>query len=207
MKLLDAIKLTGKRVEIPDCGRDDLPQFFKDMGYKRGVEIGVYKGDYTVKLCESGMEIMGIDPWVAYGDFSRGENKAQDRQDFLYQHALGVTSKYPKCKLIRKTSMDAVKDFELESIDWVYIDGNHGFKYVAEDLWEWTKRVRKGGVVSGHDYALTKDANDKYSYHVKYAVDGFTEAKGIKDWYVLGRRETIKGESRDDCRSWMFIRK
>jgi hypothetical protein len=39
--------------------------------------------------------------------------------------------------------MDALNDFEDDSLDFVYIDGNHEFPYVAEDLFHWSKKVRK----------------------------------------------------------------
>ncbi len=85
--------------------------------------------------------------------------------------------------------MEAAEDFEDNSIDFVYIDANHGFKYVAEDLWEWSKKVRSGGVISGHDYAMSKDAHDKYSF------------------FILGRKATVEGEVRDKHPSFMWIKK
>ena len=36
------------------------------------------------------------------------------------------------CKLIKKLSMKAVRDFEDESLDFVYLDGNHAFEYITE---------------------------------------------------------------------------
>jgi predicted O-methyltransferase YrrM len=48
--------------------------------------------------------------------------------------------------------MEAVKDFKDESLDFVFIDGNHQYSYVLEDITEWSKKVRSGGIVSGHDY-------------------------------------------------------
>lgn len=209
MKLVEGIKLQGKRTEIPDCSRDDLPTFFLEMGYKVGAEIGVYKGEFTEKFAQTNLNIYGVDPWIVYEDYKLPDKKQverQFRQDELFRQANERLEKYPNCTLVRKTSMDALADFEDESLDFVYIDANHGFRYVADDLWEWTKKVKKGGVMSGHDYAVTIDANDKYAYHVKYAVDGFTEAKQIKNWYVLGRKETRPEEKRDKWRSWMWIK-
>src|SRR3989344_1780949 len=130
MTIAEGIKQTGGRVEIPDCTRDDLPQFFVDMGYKVGAEIGVYKGEYTAKFCKAGLKMYAIDPWLAYGDYDQRHRKFQERQDFLYGHTQRVLAPYPDCTIVRKTSMDAVKDFEDNSLDFVYIDGHHGFKYV-----------------------------------------------------------------------------
>lgn len=207
MKLLEAIQLKGRN-EIPDCIRDDLPQFFVDMGYETGAEIGVYKGEFTEKFCKAGLKMYAIDPWVSYKEYNEKLVDRKNRHDFLYGHTQRVLARYPGTTIIRKTSMEAVNDFEDESLDFVYIDGHHGFKFVAEDLWEWSKKVRKGGVVSGHDYVINKKrANDPNVLHIKWVVDAFVQAFRIEDWYILGSHNPVEGEKRDRWRSWMWIKK
>jgi hypothetical protein len=210
MRLIDGIKLRGRPAQIPDCSRDDLPEFFKEMGYKVGVEIGVYKGAFTEQFCRAGLRMYAVDPWLAYSDYEvtyvTKPVNFQDRQDFLYEHTKRVLAPYD-CTIIRETSMCAVQLIANESIDFVYIDGHHGFKYVAEDIWEWSKKVRKGGVISGHDYGTNhRPPLDPYTLHVKHVVDAYTSACGIKNWYVLGKYETLEGEKRDRWRSWMWIK-
>ena len=70
MKLIDGIKHKGKPFEIPDCSRDDLPELFLQLGFKVGVEIGVFRGDYTEVLARSGLKIYGVDPWAVYKGYS-----------------------------------------------------------------------------------------------------------------------------------------
>lgn len=204
MNLIDAIKHTGSPFEIPDCSRDDLPQFFLEMGFKVGAEIGVYKGEFSEKFAKAGLKLYAIDPWRIYKDFSNP--RGQERLDFQYEHTQRVLSPYPNCKIIRKTSMEAVEDFEDESLDFVYIDGNHEFRYIAEDLAEWTKKVRKGGIVSGHDYFFVKTGTREQIWHVAYVLKAFIGAFGIKNWFLLGAEEEKPGEKRDKWRSWMFIK-
>lgn len=98
--------------------------------------------------------------------------------------------------------MEAVKDFDDESVDFVYIDGNHEFKYVAEDICEWSKKVKKGGVISGHDYTYSVPYHT-YACHVKHVVLAYTAAYYIRRWYVLGLRND---PGRDKWRSWMFFK-
>ena len=129
----------------------------------------------------------------------------QDRQDELYALAQAKLSKFHLCTLIRKTSMDALADFKDQSLDFVYIDAHHGLKFVIEDIWEWSKKVKKGGFISGHDYGINqKEANDPYVLHVKYAVDAYTKALGIKDWYILGAKDAVEGQVRDPWRSFIW---
>jgi hypothetical protein len=204
MRIIDGLKLKGQPARIPDADRNDLPQFFLDMGFKVGAEIGVDKGEFTEEFCKAGLKMYAIDPWLYYGDYAHP--RGQNRLDFLYSHTQRQLAKYD-CEIIRKTSMDAAKDFEDNSIDFVYIDGHHGFKYVAEDIWEWSKKVKKGGVISGHDYALTRhrEIRDPFVLHVKYVVQAYTKALGIKNWYVIGSDESKPGEKREMFRSWFWI--
>jgi predicted O-methyltransferase YrrM len=46
----------------------------------------------------------------------------------------------------------AADDFLDNSLDFVYIDAGHRFDDVVQDIIKWTKKVRKGGIISGHDY-------------------------------------------------------
>jgi len=209
----DGLKLpvdkSGK-VEIPNCNRWDFARFLKkDMGFNKGVEIGVQRGSFTRRFAKEGLEVYGVDPWLAYSDYCPMEkDKYQRKQDKIYQSAQNNLKQYPKIHLIRKTSMDALSDFEDESLDFVYIDGHHGFKYVTEDIFEWSKKVKKGGIISGHDYAYNITPPDHaYCLQVKYVIDAYTRAFQINPWYVLGRKEKVEGELRDQFRSWFWIKK
>lgn len=205
MKLIDGIKLKGKAVEIPDCSRDDLPQFFIDMGYKTGAEIGVAKGEFSLKLCQAGLTVYSIDPWLCNKDYP--DSRGQKKMDYVYEHAKKILAPYPNSTIIKKTSMEASDDFADGSLDFVYIDGNHEFKFIAEDISEWSKKVKKGGIISGHDYMYTRPTNPLGICHVIPVLNAYTTAYNINDWYILGRKNASQGETRDRWRSWMFFKK
>lgn len=180
-----------------NISRDELPKLFKDMGLKVGAEIGVYHGEFTKKFCEAGLKMYAIDPWAAYLGAGRSENKT-DKQDLNYNIAQKNLSPYPDCKLIRKSSMDALEDFDDQSLDFVYIDGDHRFRYIAEDLTEWYKKVRSGGVISGHDYFCTAPNANNVLCHVKPVVDAFVKTYGLKSFYIIGQN--------DKTPSWVIIK-
>lgn len=203
MTLLEGTKLVGRPAEIPDCSRDDLPEFFKERGFKVGVEIGVFEGAYTEVLAKSGLQIYGIDPWLVYEDY--GQASYQDKANNRYEKAKSRLSKYPNVTLIKEKSMDVVGRFENDSLDFIYIDGNHQFRYIADDLYEWWKKIKKGGVICGHDYAYFKSRSPCGGCQVREIVDAYAKAFRT-DFWVLGRRRKRDGEIRDDYRSWMFIK-
>jgi hypothetical protein len=204
MKIIDGIKLIGSPAEIPDCGRDDLPQFFVDMGFKVGAEIGVLRGEFTEKLCQTGLKVYAVDPWKNYLDYHRHPREES------YDEMLEITKKRLApydCTIVRKTSMEAVEGFKANSLDFVYIDGNHKLRHVIDDIYEWSLRVRSGGVICGHDYELNnRSPQSHYACHVVPAVHLYTKMWDIPNWFILGEYRPAPGQKRDKHRSWMWIK-
>lgn len=196
MNLRDGIKLKGSPVVIPDNSRDDLPQLFKDMNYKEGAEIGVYKGEFTEKLCQAGLRVHGIDPWIVYDNYRKHPKELA--YDELMKVSVERLAPYD-FRLIKRTSMEALKYIPDESLDFVYIDGNHSLPYISEDIYEWSRKVRVGGIISGHDYFA--DNHNPYwirACHVKYAVDACAKIFEVNDYYIFG--------TNDKCPSWMWVK-
>lgn len=205
MKLSEAIKEYGKPFVVPDCGRDSLPEFFKELGYKVGAEVGTYRGEFTEKLCKAGLKVYAIDPWMGYEGAGRSE-KRQDKQDFNYEEAKKVLAPYSdNCILVRETSREALKNFKDGSLDFVYLDGDHRFQYIAEDLVEWSKKVRSGGVVSGHDYFNTDPWATNVQCQVGAIVDAFVKSFGIENFYIF--KPLIEKSKGDSTPSWFWIKK
>ncbi len=187
-------------IAIPDTDRETLASLFKELGFKRGVEIGVEEGIYAEVLCKANPDALlcCVDSWKAYKGFS--EHTTQSKLDELYEKTQDRLKPY-NVKFIRKFSQDAVKDFDDNSLDFVYIDGNHKYQYVMDDLTEWTKKVRPGGIISGHDYRRDKSS----LIQVVEALGDYTTANNIT-FFILGRKELMPGEKRDKHRSWMFVK-
>lgn len=197
MKLIDGIRQSGQPFNIPDSSRNDLPQFFVDSGYKTGAEIGVYQGEYTELLCKVGLKVIGIDPWIVYRDYRKHP------KELPYEELFDITKKRLApydCTLIRKTSMDALDDISDESLDFVYIDGNHALPYITQDIYSWNKKVRSGGVISGHDYF--NSSHNPYWIrvcHVKDSVNLCAKILGVENFYIL--------KNKDKCPSWFWVKK
>ena len=64
------------------------------------------------------------------------------------------TKDVPNIIKIRKSSVEAAKDFTDGSLDAVYIDASHDENSVREDIKTWRPKIKPGGVLSGHDYVL-----------------------------------------------------
>lgn len=178
-------------IKIPHSRWHEMPVLFRDLGFKKGVEVGVYKGRFSRTLCKGNpeLELTGVDAWAVYGDYK--DYKVDDLCNKAFEEAKARTGKY-NVKLIRAFSMDAVKIFEDESLDFVFIDANHDYEHVVEDIAAWSKKVRKGGLVVGHDYFKNPELN----FGVMEAVDGWCSAYNIKPLFLW----------RDKCPSWMYVK-
>ena len=120
-----------------------------------GVEIGVCKGVNTKALldaCPNIRKIYAIDPWVAYQDKLTITQETADKWFLEAKERLRCYTIDDNVEIIKRPSLEAVKMFGHESLDFVYIDGNHSYEMALADCREWWPRVKKGGILSGHDF-------------------------------------------------------
>ena len=190
-------------IEVPNVGREvELPALFAVLGFKHGAEIGVEQGKYSETLCKAipGLWLHAVDSWTAHRGYR--DHVSQDKLNAFHEAARKRLHPYG-AEVIRGWSVDVAEQIENETLDFVYIDANHDFANVVKDIAAWSPKVRKGGIVAGHDFIRR---NSDISHHVVQAVRGWTECYKIEPWFVLGRRERREGEVRDKNRSWMWVR-
>lgn len=174
---------------IPEFTRDDLTRLFAELGFQTGAEIGVEWGRFSESICRNNpglRRLFCIDPWKQYELYQT----PQETVDNYYAQAQKMLEPYP-CWFIRTTSIEAVKLFKDETLDFVYIDGAHDYDNVLHDLAEWSNKVRSGGIVAGHDYKKYKSTNAYSSaWGVIEAVNDYTFVEGINPWFIFGTKES-----------------
>ncbi|OGM31454.1 hypothetical protein A2803_05290 [Candidatus Woesebacteria bacterium RIFCSPHIGHO2_01_FULL_44_21] len=215
----NTLEFIGKRFEvdvaspvvrITQINRTIIAGVFNELGFKQGAEIGVAEGTYSKILFDSipGLKLNLIDIWKTYPGYSEYTDPEQ-----MYKDAQERLKNYNSV-FIRKFSMDAVQGFTNNSLDFVFIDGGHDFKNVACDICEWSKKVKVGGIVFGHDYKFhqayvqkTRHGHTKqrYAIEVKIVVDAYREARGIKPFFDIHQQISDPTFGPDNpC--WMFVR-
>ena len=83
---------------------------------------------------------------------------------------------------IKGTSWEMANNFEDESVDFVFIDAGHEYDSVVKDITSWLPKIKKGGIISGHDYfnpCGVKQAVDELITDVKFCSDGIIWYKEI----------------------------
>lgn len=179
--------------------RFELAEYFNKQGYKVGAEVGVFDGSYSKILCDAipNLKLYCVDPWTVYKGyrdhkFTTSMQRAEDK-------ARETLAPY-NCHFIKDFSVEAAKTFADESLDFVYIDGNHEYDYVKQDIEAWAPKVRKGGIVSGHDYYAMRSGNRG----VIDAVNEYTNKHGIALHIIPRYRATEKDDHKQP--NWYFVR-
>lgn len=188
-------------VEILKVNRTIMAQTLYELGFKVGAEIGVAEGLHSETLCKNNpdLQLYCIDAWEhykGYGDY------LTDTLNSFYAKAQERLSKY-NCILIKKFSMDAANLFKDKSLDFVYIDGAHDFMHAAEDIDTWRRKVKRGGIVYGHDFK--RSTNPKLRQHLCDVVPAYCYAYNIRPWFILGTRGPHDGQYQEGTRSWMWV--
>lgn len=170
--------------------RTELAKYFAQLGFKRGAEIGVGSGIFSKRMLEiiPNLNLLCVDSW----------RRRKRHKDFY--EARKVLMPYSGATVIWAFSVDAAKLIPHEWLDFVYIDADHTYERVKDDILQWAKRVRKGGIVSGHDYFDAKHIN----LGVIKAVDEYVKKIGyelnVTEWDL----ETPEKDERQP--SWWFIK-
>jgi len=135
--------------------RSELTRFFQSKNkIGKGVEIGTYKGEYAKEILQNWSgKLFLVDVWFIQNEQEYNDISNQKNYKEIFSTCMdNIKSNEDRCYMLRASSKNASELFEDESLDFVYIDANHKYDCVKEDIKLWYPKVRKGGIVSGHDY-------------------------------------------------------
>lgn len=144
-----------------------------------GAEIGIFRGYFSNAVLAYAKPKMYhmIDPWKFRKGWKRYDYKGklienQEIVDWMYKDIHKIYSK-PNTKIHRGYSYDIIDEFEDEYFDFVYIDGDHAYLSVLQDLRLFYPKLKIGGLMSGDDWNIRGN-------RVKRAVREFTKEVGIE---------------------------
>ena len=139
-----------------------------------GVEIGVYEG-INAKHCLNKLDIKYvflIDPYMQYEKYAPKRLGSKINLERAERAAHTILNGYGhKVRWIKKKSAEAIGAFTDDNLDFVYIDGNHAYDFVGEDILLYYPKLKVGGLLAGHDYDIKS---------VRKAVDEFGKINGLK---------------------------
>lgn len=153
-------------------------------------EIGVWKGDFTAQILDVARprRLHLIDPWRSSTDPGYAGvlyDKDQQHMDRIHESVLARFEAEIKNGTIvvhRAPSAEAAVEIPDESLDWVYIDGDHFYEGVKKDIALYSQKVRPGGFVCGDDY----EVGGRFDSGVKRAVDEALQSGDLRAVAIRG---------------------
>jgi len=149
------------------------------------VEIGAWYGQSTsylaVEIINSGKNIRldVVDTWKGSEQMYDPSNGAYDellvRNGTIFHQFLENMS--PVMKFINPIESDSLKAsflYKDSSLDFIFIDAEHKYEFVIQDIKHWLPKVKSGGIIAGHDYGwegVTKAINEVFGKE-KYTTKG-----------------------------------
>lgn len=152
-----------------------------------GVEVGVKEGLFSGHLLGRfpDLVMVGIDPYEIQPECGLSKDdgfesyKNWDFEGILKQLEENTGKFGERFTLMREYSLDAAEKFAPHSLDFVFIDAQHTYSCVRDDINAWIGKVKPGGLLCGHDYhpRLQRFADlilavDRYAGEVGVADDG-----------------------------------
>lgn len=164
-----------------------------------GAEIGVHEGNFTAMLLQrlSPQKIYLIDPWKCFEEevydksFYGNTVGGQQIMDERYERVRGRFAEQEKAGVIqfeRALSSEAVEKLQDGELDWVYIDGDHLYAAVMDDLEKYDAKVKPGGYIAGDDFGVV----GWWENGVELAVRDYVKARPSYKLEVKGEQFLIK---------------
>ncbi len=133
-----------------------------------GAEVGVAFGGHAERiLSKTNTTLYCIDPFKHMQGYVDPMNLKQEVFDELFKFTTNRLKKFGnRAILLRESSLTASKSIK-NKLDFIYLDADHSYEGVKEDLENWFNKINDGGIISGHDYGHESFPG------VKKAVDNF----------------------------------
>jgi hypothetical protein len=142
-------------------------------------ELGVWKGEFSTEIAaRNPVQLHLIDPWhfepaLPNRWYGGALAKSQADMDTIMQDVAHRFRNRPNVTIHRGKSLDIARQFPDRHFDWIYIDGDHSYQAVLDDLETWQKKMKRGGVICLDDYPW-RDESGRQS--VKDAIETFLQS-------------------------------
>ena len=134
--------------------RNELGDLFTARGYELAFEIGVQRGEFAdILLSRWPGHLYMVDRWIHVEGYQDVSNVTDEAHQDCMNDALAVCARHNhRGVCVKASSLEAAEKVPNGFLDAVYLDADHSKEGVLTDLKAWAPKVRKGGVIAGHDY-------------------------------------------------------
>ena len=126
-----------------------------------GMELGVFRATSTCTIlqqCPNVKKLYGIDSWKPYTDYispiTHTYTKAEmETHEFFARHHIKWSGEADRAELIKGNTNTLHSKFDDETFDFIFFDAWCSYEQVKSELHNWYPKIKKGGLVIGHDYS------------------------------------------------------
>lgn len=135
--------------------REQIGDFLKHHNLNGiGVELGSFKGQFANTILNNwGGKLLMVDVWreLPHQEYDDASNH-REHIDAYSQSMENIKGFEDRAYMMRMKGEHACDFIQDESLDFIYIDANHTYDAVKQDLKLWYPKIKSGGLVMGHDY-------------------------------------------------------
>ena len=122
------------------------------------VDLGCFIGGFTVPMAmvakERGGKVYSVDLYKSAiptpGNFYNEHLNYPCKEYFIENmKSVGLID---VIDLYEAHSWDVSRIFKDESVDFIWVDADHHYESVKKDIDYWYPKLKKGGIIAGHDY-------------------------------------------------------
>jgi predicted O-methyltransferase YrrM len=153
------------------------------------VEVGVWKGHGVAYLAKSLKErgigeakVIAVDLFDDVTHYT-GTLYEQDARNLteMFDRNMKSAGVHKMVRKIKGNSWDVAKKVKDNSVDLVFIDAEHTYDSVTKDIKAYLPKVKKGGIISGHDALQKQVISAVYDFFGKAETKVMTRAD---TWYI-----------------------
>lgn len=128
--------------------------------YTIGAEVGCEKGNTTIRLleCFPRLQLYAVDLWGSQPEvlteYCKATYKDWNFKTIKLEFYSQIKPHKQRVTILQGVSWEMAKLVEDQSLDFVFIDADHGYESVKKDIIAWTPKLKSKGMVSGHDINL-----------------------------------------------------
>ena len=172
-----------------------ITEIINKKKYKTMIEVGIGYGYHGKEVLNNSIieKIYLVDPHQPYdnndgfqidiiNNYKKSPIESFDELHSEIENSYSSINKN-RYEFIRELSTDAVRNFTTDSIDLIFIDGDHRYQAVLDDLNTWWPIVKQGGILIGDDYWMSD---------VKNAVHKFAENNNLSVKFVINTKNNYK---------------
>lgn len=121
------------------------------------VEIGTFKGRSARAIVDymdfsQGGRLYCVDPYETYPDPGVADAATESWDSVFLVASRNLSGVGCMVVQFRESSTRAALRFHDQTIDMIFIDGDHSYSSVLADITAWERTVKPGGLICGHDY-------------------------------------------------------